>query len=210
MCVISAMQFHDYLESLLGSKVAIRIVRTLVRYQGKVFTVRKLAEAANVSSSEAALAVQQFEKFGVLGIQPVGRSYLLSLNHKSYVLNRILKPLIYSEERTLDELVSVIKRQFDKEESTVSVVLFGSVATRNERIDSDIDLLVVSNNLNVASGLAAKAKEQVSLIFNNRLSPLIMSEKELRAKKEERLMRSIVSSHIAVAGREIMEVISGR
>src|SRR5881397_130732 len=84
MCDTADMQFHNYLESLLGSRVSIRLVRTLINYAGKIFTVRKLAEAAGVSSSEAALAVQELEKFGIIKIQPVGRSYLISLNNKSY------------------------------------------------------------------------------------------------------------------------------
>ena len=204
------MRSHGYLEHLLGSKVAIRIVRTLVRYQGKVFTVRKLAEAASVSSSEAALVVQELEKYGILGIQPVGKSYILSLNHKSYVLNRVLKPLIDAEQNTLDELVAVLKRQFDKEHEIISAALFGSVAMKNEREDSDIDLLVVSNDFDAASRLAAKAKEQVSLVFNGRLSPLIMAERDLKAKKEDRLVRAILAGYITVAGRDITEVIAGR
>jgi predicted nucleotidyltransferase len=206
MSDVEDMQFHDYLESLLGSRVSIRLIRTLINYTGKIFTVRKLAEAAGVSSSEAALAVRELEKFGILNIQPVGRSYLLSLNNKSYILTRILKPTIKAEEATLNELISILKKNLN-EKSIISAALFGSVAMKREREDSDIDLLLISNDFEGASGFTSKAREEISSVFNSRLSPLIMSESELMAKKNDRLVRSILSRYIVIAGKDLMEII---
>ena len=206
MCDTEDMQFHNYLESLLGSRVSIRLVRTLINYAGKIFTVRKLAEAAGVSSSEAALAVQELEKFGIIKIQPVGRSYLISLNNKSYILTRVLKPTIKAEEGTLNELISMLKRNLD-DKSIISAVLFGSVAMKAEREGSDIDLLVISNDFEAASGFTSKAREEISSVFNSRLSPLIMSERELVAKKNDRLLRSILSSYIVIAGKDLTKMI---
>jgi len=206
MCDTEDMQFHNYLESLLGSRVSIRLVRTLINYAGKIFTVRKLAEAAGVSSSEAALAVQELEKFGIIKIQPVGRSYLISLNNKSYILTRVLKPTIKAEEGTLNELISMLKRNLD-DKSIISAVLFGSVAMKAEREGSDIDLLVISNDFEAASGFTSKAREEISSVFNSRLSPLIMSERELIAKKNDRLLRSILSSYIVIAGKDLTKMI---
>ena len=206
MCDTEDMQFHNYLESLLGSRVSIRLVRTLINYAGKIFTVRKLAEAAGVSSSEAALAVQELEKFGIIKIQPVGRSYLISLNNKSYILTRVLKPTIKAEEGTLNELISMLKRYLN-DKSIISAVLFGSVAMKAEREGSDIDLLVISNDFEAASGFTSKAREEISSVFNSRLSPLIMSERELIAKKNDRLLRSILSSYIVIAGKDLTKMI---
>jgi predicted nucleotidyltransferase len=209
MSVFTDMLLHDYIDSLLGSRVSIRLTRALVNYQGKIFTVRKLAGAANVSSSEAAVVVQQLEKYGILRIQPVGKSYLLSLNDKSYILNRILKPIIDAEQQTLNELVMVLKKRLADKQGVIiiiSAVLFGSVTMRKERQDSDIDLLIISNDFDAASALVSKAKEDVALIFNGRLSPIIMTEEELRAKKDDRLVRSISASYIPVAGKDIKDL----
>lgn len=203
---IRGMQFHNYLESLLGSRVSIRLIRTLINYTGKIFTVRKLAEVAGVSPSEAALAVQELEKFGVLKIQPVGRSYLLSLNNNSYILTRILQPIIKAEEGAIDELVSILKRNLG-DKRIISAVVFGSIAVKREREDSDVDLLVISNDFEAASILTSKAREDISTVFNSRLSPLIMSERELIAKKNSSLVRSILSSYMAVVGKDLVEII---
>lgn len=199
------MQFHGYLESLLGSRVSVRLVRTLVGYTGKIFTVRKLVQAAGVSSSEAARAVQELEKFGIIKIQPVGRSYLVSLNDRSYILTRILQPAIKTEEGTLDELASTLKTSLD-DKNIVSAALFGSVAMRKERQDSDIDLLVISNDFDAANMQIAKAQEEVSLIFNGRLSPLVLSEQEFMAKRNSQLVRSILSGYMQIVGKDLSEM----
>lgn len=201
------MQFHNYLEVLIGSKTAIRVVQALIRYPGKVFTVRKLAATANVSISETAATVQQLEKYGILKIQPVGRSYLLTLNENGHILNKVLRPLIRAEQSTLDALVSTLKANLD---SAIirSAVIFGSVAAGKEREDSDIDLLIISNNFEAASAIVSKTQDQVSLGFNSRLSPMIMDEKELLKKKDDRLVRSIVSNHVAIAGIDLKELLA--
>jgi len=206
MSVGQDMQFHIYLESLLGSKVSIRLIRALIKYPGKIFTVRKLAQVAGVSSSEAALAVQELEKFSILTIQPVGRAYLLSLNDRSYILNRILRPAVKAEEDTLRELISILKRHLS-DKSIISAVLFGSVAVKRERKDSDIDLLVISNDFEAASSIASKVRQEISLVFNSLLSPLIMNERELISKKNDRLISSILEGYTVVAGTDPKEII---
>lgn len=200
------MKLHAYLESLIGSKASISLIRALVNYKDKVFTIRKLAEAAGISPGEAALTVQQLEKYGAVTLQPVGRSYLVSLNDKSYVVRKILKPIIEKENETLDDLVSTLKRNLSGKE-IVSAVLFGSVPRGDEREDSDTDVLIVSNDFDAASLAVSKAQEEVSSIFHSRLSPLILSENELRTKKADHLVRSILQKYVTIAGKDLREMI---
>jgi predicted nucleotidyltransferase len=200
------MKFHEYLEQLFGSKVTIRLVRALVNYKGKVFTVRGLADTAHVSSSEAAVMVGQLEKSGIVKIQPVGRSYLVSLNEKSYAVNRIIRPMVKAEQETVAELVSTLKKYLS-DKSVISAAIFGSVARGEERDDSDVDLLVVSNNFDRASDLISQAQEEVSLTFGGRLSPLILSGKDFVAKRNSGLMHSIIDAYIVIAGKDPREVI---
>ncbi len=200
------MKLHQYVEQLFGSKVSISILRAMIKYKGKIFTVRGVAETANVSASEAAVVVEQLEKYGIIGIQPIGKAYQISLNEKSYVLNKMIKPILRAEEGTVSELVSILKKQFKKR--IVSVAIFGSVSRGEEKEDSDIDLLVVSDHYDFAIALVAEAQEEVFPVFHSSLSPIIFSEKEFRRKKNDRLVRSIVDSYIMVAGRDLKKVLS--
>lgn len=195
------MKFHEYLEQLFGSKVAISLIRALVNYKGKVFTVRGLANTARVSSSEAAVVVGQLEKYNIVKIQPVGRSYLVSLNEKSYAVNSIIRPMLKAEQETMAELASTLKKHLGHE-NVISAAVFGSVARGEEREDSDVDLLVVSNHFDRASALISRAQEEVSLTFGNRLSPIILSEKDFVTKRNDRLLRSIIDDYIVIAGKD--------
>jgi len=87
------MRFHDYLEQAVGNKIAISLLRTMVKFQGKIFTVRSLARTAKVSHNEAALTIHELEKLGIIRIQPIGRAYHLHLNKKNYILNKIIEPI---------------------------------------------------------------------------------------------------------------------
>ncbi|HEV8386543.1 MAG TPA: nucleotidyltransferase domain-containing protein [Nitrososphaera sp.] len=200
------MLLQNYLEDLLNSKVALRLGRALNRYPGRIFTVRKLAEAAGVSVSEAAVVVQELEKYGIVTIQPVGRSYLVELNERSYFVNRILRPIVKAEEQTVAELVSIL-RKYLTHESIISAILFGSVPRGEARDDSDIDLLVISDDLDVASTPISKAREEVTRVFNGRLSPLIMTRSEIRARARSMLLASILESYIHVAGKDLKEIV---
>lgn len=206
MSAIADMLLQNYLEVLLKGKVAIRLVRALVRHTGKVFTVRKLAQAAGVSSTEAAVAVQELERYGILTIQPVGRSYLIALNSKSYLLNRILKPMIRAEEQTLTELITTLGKHL-KDKSVISAALFGSVSRGETRADSDIDLLVITDDFEAASVVVSRASEEVAAVFNGRLSPLILSQRDLKAKARTEFIESVLEDYVHVAGKDLKELI---
>src|SRR5438132_9319594 len=108
----SHMKLHAYLEEVIVSKTAIALIRAMLTHQGKVFTVRGLAETAGVSASEASLVVRQLEEAGVLRLQPVGRSFLVTLNEQSFVVQRIMKPVVRAESETISELVKLLKGCF--------------------------------------------------------------------------------------------------
>jgi len=200
------MKFHQYLEEVIRSKSCISILRSLVRHKGKVFTVRSLAESANVSHSETAVLVEQLERYGIVNIQPVGKSYQLSLNEDSYVLNEIIKPILRAEEKTLDELISILKKHLTNKH-IISAAIFGSVAKGEEKVDSDIDLLVISDNFDIATALISEAQIEMSPIFNTSLSPLIFSKKKFITKKNENLIRSILDGYVMVSGKDLKEAI---
>ncbi|MGQ0772550.1 MAG: hypothetical protein ACT4NT_07250, partial [Nitrososphaerota archaeon] len=108
------MKLHNYLEHVVGNRIAIGILRALVRYRGKIYTIRGLAEDADASHPEVSKTLDDLEKFGIVQIQPVGRAHQISLNEKSYVLNKIIIPILKSEEKTRDEVISILRNHFGK------------------------------------------------------------------------------------------------
>src|SRR5579872_4036062 len=196
------MLLHRYLEQVLGNKTCITLLRTMINYPGKIFTVRGLAEEAKVSPNEAALTIHDLERLGIVKIQPVGRAYQLDLNKKSYILNKIIQPIIKSEKNTLAELLVLLKKHLDTKK-IVSAAIFGSVVKGQEKIDSDIDLLVISNDHDHAITQISQASEQIFSVFHGSISPIIFTEKEFKAKQKESLIRSIIDNHVLICGKSM-------
>ena len=196
------MLLHRYLEQVLGNKTVITLLRTMITYRGKIFTVRGLADEANVSTNETALIVHDLEKMGIIKIQPIGRAYHLELNEKSYLLSEIIEPAINAEKNTMNELIQVLRKYFDTKK-IITAAIFGSVASVEEKIDSDIDLFIISNNHDHVITLVSEASKQVSVRFNGMLSQIIFTEKEFKAKQKGSLVQSIIDNHILICGKKI-------
>ncbi len=196
------MLLHRYLDETFGNKVSIFLLRTMINYKGKIFTIRGLAKQAKVSPSETAIIIHDLEKLGIVKIQPVGKAYHLELNGKSYILNKVIEPALEAEKRTIPELLCLLKRHLDKPK-IVSAVIFGSVVKSQEKIDSDIDILVISNDRDLAIDQVAKAGDEVFSIFHGNLSPLIFTKKEFKDKQKGSLIQSIADDHILICGKEM-------
>lgn len=197
------MKLHNYLEYVIGNKIAIGILRALVRYRGKIYTIRGLAEDVDASHPEVSKTLDELEKFGIVQIQPVGRAHQISLNEKSYVLNKIIMPILKAEEKTPDEVISVLKNHLGKKK-IISAVVFGSVAAGKEQVDSDLDVLVVCDDFDYAISLISEAAEEISLEFQTNLSHIVFSESDLRSKgKNHPLIKSILDNHILIYGKKL-------
>jgi predicted nucleotidyltransferase len=201
------MRLHNYLEQVIGNKITISVLRALVRYKGKIYTVRGLAEDAGASHPEVSKTLNELEKFGIVQIQPVGRAYQVSLNEKSYVLSKIIKPILKAEEKTLDEVILILKSHLSTKKIT-SAVIFGSVAKRAERDDSDIDVLVISNDFDHSISAISDAAYEISQRFQSKVSHIIFSESQLQSKKKNNaLVQSILDDHILICGKELVSVL---
>ncbi len=199
------MKLHKYVEQVLGNKIAISILRVLVHYKGRVFTIRSLAQDAGASHPEVSSTLEELEKFGIVQIQPVGRAHQVSLNEKSYVLKEIIEPILRAEKKTLERVISILKARLSTKK-IISSVIFGSVSKGDEKMDSDIDVLVISDDYDHAIEAVAKASEDVAFAFHTRVSPIIFTKKEFLSKKKGDLIRSILSNHIHITGLDLERI----
>ena len=201
------MALRDYAEEILGSKGRVRVLRALVRYRGKVFTVRELAKAADLSHPQTSKVLRGLESRGVVRLQPVGRAHQVSLNDESYVLKSVVEPLFAAERNTINSLVSTI-RPFFEDKRIVSVAIFGSVARGLEREASDIDLLIVSDDRDLANERAAAATVATLSMFGHALSPLIIERERFAKNSKGELERSMLAHYTLVCGRDPKEIVA--
>ena len=200
------MSLHDYIDEILGSRASIGVLKTLLRYRGKIFTIRELARTSGLSHPEVSLVVRNLEGRGVLRRQVVGRAHRVVLNEDSYVLRSMVEPLVKAEENTLCSLASTIRPYFSGKGVT-SVALFGSVSKGAETRSSDIDILIIADNRELASECAARASSAAASTFGRGLSPLVMSRSQFVRSRRRDLVGSILKSYIMVYGRELTKVV---
>ena len=200
------MKLHGYLEQLLGNKVSISVLRTLIQYKGKIFTIRRLAQESGASHPGVSEKVGELEKFGIVQIQPVGRSHHVSLNEKSYVLKKIIEPMFMAEKQTLDQVILILKKHLSTKK-IISSVVFGSFSRGQEKKGSDIDVFVISDDFDHAIVAVSDAGQEVFSKFHSKVSPVVFSESEFKSKKRGDLVRSILDNHTMIYGKDLEDVL---
>jgi predicted nucleotidyltransferase len=205
---IRRLALQEYATDILGNKSVLRILKTLLRYKGKILTIRELAATSNLSHPEVSALVKTLESRRIVSVQYVGRAHQVSLNENSYFLKSIVEPLFLAEKNTLSSLIATIKRYFSKDKRFLSVAIFGSVARGLEKATSDIDLLVITEHKDDALTSISRANSTVISKFGHAISPLIMTKEELLQKNNSALVKSIVDAHLQVSGKDLGEIVS--
>jgi len=195
------MQFHDLVEMLLGSRVKVKVLRTLWRYREKEFTIRELAKFLGVSHTGIKKVVDELERTNVLRLRTVGRSYAFRLNMNSYAAN-IVGRTFEMESGVLSELRDVIREKL-KSRFVTSAALYGSVVEGKETSRSDIDLLIVTNQREKVEEIVAELQNDVSERFGNSISAYYVSEEDLRRKRKEPPIKQALQNHMLICGKPL-------
>lgn len=191
------MLFHQYLETLLGSKTKIRILRTLRRHRGKEFTIRELANFINTSHTGVRKALDDLYEMNVVSLKAVGRSHTVTMNNESH-LAALLDYLFKYEEKTLAEVQALIKKHLCHQTHIESVTIFGSVARGEEEPRSDIDLLVLTDDKETAEYTVSELQIEFSRRFGNLLAPYILTSGEMENLKGSQILEEIQNHRIIV------------
>ncbi len=199
------MSLHEYIPEIFNGEADARVLRALSTYRGKIFTIRELGRTAGVSHPEVSMIVRKLEKKSIVTIQPVGRALQVALNKDSYVTRSILEPMFAAERATVERIVSLIARFF-KDKRIISVAIFGSFARGSERPESDIDLLIITPDRELALSCASRAWDAVKGQFGPAISPIVMTRAEFLRFPSSDLAKSILEEYIHVCGTDLKEL----
>ena len=142
-------------------------------------------------------ALKELSDLNFVNFITVGKAHLWKVNKKSYAY------------KTLSEFiqgVSVIKEPIKNLKKIIlkglpknlikRVVLFGSVASGMEKVNSDIDVFILVKD-KISKEKIESSIEKLSNIcldtYGNRLSPYMLTEKEIKQKKHLNLIPKIES-----------------
>ena len=188
------MKFNISLPELLNSRAKIKIVKFLLTHQASM-SEREIASVLKVSHMSINRTLRELSGINLVDFIAVGKAHLWKVNRSSYAF-RVLSEFINGLSRIpapLEDLKTVILEQIP-EKLIKKALLFGSVAGGIEKADSDIDVFFLVKDAKTRKKLEI-ALERLSNSclerYGNRLSPYILTKRELELKRSAKLIAEI-------------------
>jgi len=156
-------------ENLNLTPISLRILLFLARSPDKEFYERELASLTKTSTGGAHYAVKTLKAMGLITEEPSGKNIYYTINTKNASIP------CFKIFMTLQELHPLVRRL---EPLTQKIIVFGSCATGQDTMESDIDLFILTTEK--ASVLKVLGKS----IGGRPLQPVVLSAVELLNMKE--------------------------
>ena len=206
------MPIRNILDNVLNHAVKTGVLRILCE-RDIGWTGRKLAKELKVSPTTANKFLKGLVEDGIIIAKNAGRAYLYSINQDNYVVRSILKPFFEKEKDAYDNILSLIKRSLSGCGAKIlSAAIFGSIARKEEVSGSDIDLVVIIENLKDKKSVERSLNDIARIMaqrFQTVISPCIVTCHQFRKKymTKEALVVEILKSYILVYGKPIERII---
>ncbi|MFH0817634.1 MAG: nucleotidyltransferase domain-containing protein [Candidatus Micrarchaeota archaeon] len=172
---------------LLSYAGARELFKTLCAYPKRQFTINELSKTAHLPFTTTWKLVQKFEPAQIIEVATIGKSRAVKYKESPYskLVSDILKMSVSQQTLALPELKRILRTK----EGIQEAYLFGSVALKKEKLESDIDIAMLTKNKIDASSLISTIYEK----YGVKVVPLEFASKGefedfLRDKKKVRLV----------------------
>jgi predicted nucleotidyltransferase len=188
------MKFHISLLDVLNSETKVKIIKFLLTHEASM-SEREIASILKVSHMSVNRTMRDLAELNFANFVTIGKAHLWRVNRKSYAF-RVLSELIKGVsgiKKPLEDLKKILLRNLS-ETLIKRVVLFGSIAEGSERINSDIDVLVLVKDKQSKEKLEPQIEKLSNICFEaygNRLAPYILTEQEMKQKKNLRIISEV-------------------
>jgi len=188
------MKFHILPLDVLNSKTKVKIIKFLISHEA-FMSEREIASILNVSHMSINRTARELADMNFINSVKVGKANLWRVNRKSYayeVLSKITKS-ITSVQEPLENLKKTVLRMLPKT-FIKKVVLFGSITKSLERPNSDIDIFILLKDEQDKEKIELSIEKLANTClekYGNSLAPYVLSEKELKQKKNLKIISEI-------------------
>ena len=210
------MRFHEPLDDILGSPSKVRVLRFLCRKGGE-WSGRRLAAELSMNPVTAHRALRELREVTLLDLRKTGNGFGYSLRDSHYLARGLLRPLFDEEAQALGHLAGLLREKIAKglRPEVVSAALYGSVARREEKPASDIDLIVLVRSAGAKRRVQEALEgdwEAFSAEFGNSLAVYVNTVSEARNKRRSRLplLENILRDHRLIWGKPLEEALLDR
>ena len=201
------MKMHKVLESIYGSPAKVNILRVLFN-SPRPLSGRQVGELSGLTHRGAINAMESLVALGAVKQRKAGNSYQYSLSKGNIVVEKIIVPCIRAEAGLFDDLKKEITHHFGKD--SLSLVLYGSLATGKEKKGSDIDVMAIVRDKKGKEKVNETAASQFPYFnerFNGLLSLNCYTLAEMKSKKDSPLIQAVIKEGIVLWGKPLAELL---
>jgi predicted nucleotidyltransferase len=169
---------------------------------------REIARNSKLSNRATQNALANLESLGLVNRTVGGRDHLFTLNRTNKIVDRLVKYIFEFEDDLKKEILSLIKKRLSTISS--SLILFGSVARREEVHSSDFDLCIVyTKNKTKIENTVSELRDKLYDDFKVTLAPFYITETDFKKRAKNNLspVNNIIKDSILIAGKPIRELI---
>ncbi len=186
--------------SAIVSKTARKILPVLLENPLREFKEIELITSAGTGKGSAAALINTLTKEGLLRERRAGKTKLISLSLVNPAVFWIKNLLDYDKLKHFSRIRLATALYFAMESSASLVILFGSTVAGTASKESDIDLLIVSQELKAVE----KARKEAGELFNQRLNLHIYSRKEIADKiRDDSFIRNALITGVILQGHDL-------
>lgn len=169
-------------------------------------TAADVARRTRMTHPAVSAILHSFADSGIVHATPAGRGSAFSMNRDNVYVESMLDPVFLAERDIPEMMIDALRTAF--EDAADSAVLFGSYARGEQTPDSDIDVVVVTENAAAKRELQDRLpaiSETLTLTFGAPLSAIVYDRDEARdlAERAPALYDSLWRDGIQVFGRDV-------
>ena len=200
--------------SVLNQKSQALVLRFLWKSRSE-WSGREISRQTGLSAPACHQALKQLDARGLALFRRVSNVHLYKINSDNYLVEHVFAPLFETEAALPGQVLKTIKgflAVYPENKKLLSAVVFGSMATGRERLNSDMDLLVVTSDAASAGELEQRIQDLRTLVykkFSIPLSPYIQPLAEIRAKLKKKLplILRILKEGQSIYGKDLKELL---
>lgn len=208
---IEYMVFHNILDILFSTWSNTAVLRVLQQYSNGI-TGREISRRAGMNHRACQKALATLESISIIERKRGGRDHLFTLNRTNILVSNGVLPLLAVEREFSKKASAFLAQKLKK--YCISIVLFGSVARKDETAASDFDLCLIVGKERQAAAAGDSVHSiagEFRRMFGGTIAPFIITRREFmyRAQRKQSPVPSIIKEGIVIHGLSMEKLTDG-
>ncbi len=202
------MIIHRALDEIFRTWSNVAVLRALID-TNTGFSGNEVARVAGMNPRSAFKALTSLEELGIVNRVVGGRDHIFTLNREHLLVQEIILKIYSIENKFMDEILRTLSTILKKH--VYSAVIFGSVARKEEKSLSDLNICCIVNSpleLLFVRDLLNKKSSMLYKKFGIKLAPVIFLKDAFLRKKKSKLIKDIVGEGILITGKSLRGLIN--